>query len=85
LKQLLELIETSAEKGPAGDLLREHREGIHHIAREVEDLDKIFREISAQGAKFLWDRIIERWHTRRISWLKSKEFNGVHVELKKRH
>jgi hypothetical protein len=82
--QNIELIETSAEKCLAGDFLREHGERIHHIAIEVEDLDKIFKELSSQGVEFLWDRIIEKSPTTRIAWLKSKEFNGVHIELVER-
>ena len=41
----LELVETSATSGLAAEFLREHGEGIHHIAFEVDDLERTFREL----------------------------------------
>jgi methylmalonyl-CoA epimerase len=80
----IELIETSATKGFAGDFLKQHGEGIHHIAIQVDDLEKTFNELRAQGVEFLWDRIIDRDSQTKIAFFKAREFNGVYVELVER-
>jgi methylmalonyl-CoA epimerase len=77
----IELIETSAKKGIAGDFLRKHGEGIHHIAIRVENLDRIFQELESQGVKFVWGRVIERSRGSKIAFFEPEEFNGIYIEL----
>jgi methylmalonyl-CoA/ethylmalonyl-CoA epimerase len=77
----IELIETSGEKGLAADFLHEHGEGIHHIAIEVEGIDKIFTELRSQGVKFVWDQVVDRPPGKKVAFLEAKEFNGVFIEL----
>jgi len=80
----IELIGTSAEKGIAADFLKEHGEGIHHIAIQVEDIDQIFKDLKSKGVKFAWDRVIERGPGTKIAFFEAKEFNGVLIELVER-
>jgi lactoylglutathione lyase/methylmalonyl-CoA/ethylmalonyl-CoA epimerase len=81
----VELIQTTAQTGLLGDFLRERGEGIHHIALEVEDIDKTFQELRSRGVEFLWDQIIKGAHGSRIAFFKPQEFNGVYIELVQRH
>lgn len=81
----VELIQTTAEAGLLGDFLRERGEGIHHIAFEIDDIDKTFQELRSQGVEFVWDRIIKGAHGSRIAFFKAEEFNGVYIELVQRH
>ena len=81
----IELVETTATTGLAADFLRERGEGIHHIALEVEDLDMTFEKLKAQGAEFLWDRIIDGARGSRVAFFKAEEFNGVYIELIEKH
>ena len=80
----IELIETSAEKGLAADFLKEHGEGIHHIAIRVEGIDKIYEDLSAKGVKFVWGEVIQRDPKTKIAFLEADEFNGVLIELVER-
>ena len=81
----IELIETSAEKGIAADFLKEHGEGIHHIAIQVEDIDKMFNDLKSQGVAFRWDQVIDRGPGTKIAFFEAKEFNGILIELVERH
>jgi len=80
----IELVETTATTGLAAEFLREKGEGIHHIALEVEDLDRTFNKLKGQGAEFLWDRIIDGSRGSRVAFFKAEEFNGVYIELVER-
>ncbi|MFC1533198.1 VOC family protein [Thermodesulfobacteriota bacterium] len=77
----IELIETSAEKGLAADFLKEHGEGVHHIAILVEGIDKIFNDLKSQGVEFVWDEVIERDPKTKIAFFEAKEFNGILIEM----
>ena len=81
----IELVQTTANTGLAAEFLRERGEGIHHIALEVEDLEKTFNELRAQGVKFEWDKIIDGSRGSRVAFFKAEEFNGVYIELVQKH
>ncbi len=80
----IELVHTSAKNGLAADFLRNHGEGIHHIAFSVEDLASVFDTLRDQGVSFLWDRIIPGSRGSQVAFYKSEEFNGVYIELVQR-
>jgi methylmalonyl-CoA epimerase len=80
----IELVHTSATTGLAADFLRNHGEGIHHIAFAVEDLASIFDTMRGRGVSFLWDRIIPGSRGSQVAFYKSEEFNGVYMELVQR-
>ena len=84
-KTNIELVETTAKTGLVADFLRERGEGIHHIALQVEDLDKTFQELRSQGVEFLWDKIIGGSRGSRVAFFKAEEFNGVYIELVQKH
>lgn len=81
----IELVETTSETGLAAQFLKERGEGIHHVALEVEDLEKAFADLKSRGVKFLWDRIIPGSRGSRVAFFEPEEFNGVYVELVQRH
>ncbi len=81
----VELVQTTAHSGLAADFLREKGEGIHHIAFEVEDLEKTFHELRSQGVSFLCDRIIDGSRGSRVAFFRPEEFNGVYIELVQKH
>lgn len=81
----VELVETSAISGLAADFLREKGEGIHHIAFEVDDIEKAFNELGGMGTEFEWGKIISGSRGSRVLFFKAKEFNGVHIELVQKH
>ncbi|WP_319406124.1 VOC family protein [uncultured Desulfosarcina sp.] len=80
----IELVHTMAKNGLAADFLRDHGEGIHHIAFAVDDLKSIFDTLLGQGVSFLWDRIIPGSRGSQVAFFQPKEFNGVYIELVQR-
>lgn len=81
----VELVHTTAKTGLAAEFLRDHGEGIHHIALEVENLEKTFQELSSRGIKFVWDKIITGSRGSKVAFFKAEEFNGVYIELVQKH
>ena len=81
----VELVHTTAETGLAPDFLREHGEGIHHIAFEVENLEKVFQDLRSKGIQFVWDKIITGSRGSKVAFFKAEEFNGVYIELVQKH
>ena len=80
----IELVATTAKEGVVADYIKQRGEGIHHIAFEVEDLEKIFEELSSRGVKFLWDKIIEGSRGSKVAFFEPNELNGVYIELVQR-
>jgi len=81
----VELVHTTAKTGLAAEFLRDHGEGLHHIAFEVEDLEKTFQALRSRGIKFVWDKIITGSRGSKVAFFKAEEFNGVYIELVQKH
>jgi methylmalonyl-CoA/ethylmalonyl-CoA epimerase len=81
----VELVHTTAKTGLAAEFFKEHGEGIHHIAFEVEDLEKTFQTLKAKGVQFVWDKIITGSRGSKVAFFKAEEFNGVYIELVQKH
>jgi len=79
----VELVE--AASGLAADFIKERGEGIHHLAFEVDDIDKVFKELSQKGVTFEWGKVISGSRGSRVVFFKAEEFNGVHIELIQKH
>jgi methylmalonyl-CoA/ethylmalonyl-CoA epimerase len=77
----LELVFTTAKRGISAEFLRDHGEGIHHVAFEVEDLEETFNELRAKGAKFIWGKIVPGSRGSKIAYLEPEDMNGVYIEL----
>ncbi len=81
----VELVHTTAKTGLAADFLKKHGEGIHHIAFEVEDLEKTFQTLRSRGVQFVWDKIITGSRGSKVVFFKAEEFNGAYIELVQKH
>ncbi|GEM_PF-1123185 len=77
----IELLFTTAETGLLADFFKTRGEGIHHIAFEVENIEKMFEELQLQGVKFMWNKIIDGSRGTRCAFFEAEEMNGVYIEL----
>lgn len=77
----IELIQTAGKTALDADFLRERGDGIHHIAFEVENLDKTFNELRSQGVEFVYDKILAGSRGSKCAFFKVEEFNGIYIEL----
>ena len=49
----LELLEATADDSPIAKFIEKKREGIHHLALRVDDLQKALDELKAQGVRLI--------------------------------
>lgn len=77
----VELLYTTADSGLIADHLREHGEGIHHIAFEVDDIDAWFEKLKAKNVQVMWDKVIPGSRGTRVLFFRPESFNGVYIEL----
>lgn len=76
----IELIEPLTDEGMNAQFLREHGEGIHHVAFAVQDLEASLKEALHQGARLLLPPCIGA-RGRRIAFLDGEGLGGTALEL----
>tara|TARA_B100000700_G_C14990586_1_gene831091 strand:- start:689 stop:1093 length:405 start_codon:yes stop_codon:yes gene_type:complete len=77
-------IELVASKNPDSVInkyLQKNREGMHHIAFEVEDILKEMERLKREGIRFLNDIPKKGADNKIICFLHPKDTNGVLIEL----
>ena len=77
----IELVAPINKKGPIQKYLDNNRQGIHHIAFDVEDIQKEMKRISAHGIRLLNDKPKIGADNKLICFLHPKDTNGVLIEL----
>ena len=77
----IELLEPLGEDSPISNFLARRGGGIHHIAFEVEDIQKTFRILQQNRVGVLGSKPVEGAGGSRVVFLKPKEFSNVLIEL----
>ncbi len=77
----LELLEATAEDSPIAQFLAKRGEGIHHIAIEVEHLDRHLQQLEANGVRVLPGKGQRGVGGHRYAFLHPSSCGGVLVEL----
>jgi len=77
----IELVEASRDNSPIAKYLEKNREGIHHIAFEVEDINAEMERLEAEGFILLNDQAKKGADNKLICFLHPKSTNGVLIEL----
>ncbi|MDA2913107.1 methylmalonyl-CoA epimerase [Acidobacteriia bacterium AH_259_A11_L15] len=77
----LELLEATAEDSPIAQFLAKRGEGIHHIAIEVEHLDRHLQQLEANGVRVLPGKGQRGAGGHRYAFLHPSSCGGVLVEL----
>ena len=76
----IELLEPTSDDGLNAEFLRDHGEGVHHLAFKVDDLDTAVAHAAAQGAKIILGPT-EGARGKRIVFLAGDEMGGTIIEL----
>lgn len=76
----IELLEPTTDEGLNAEFLREHGEGVHHVAFAVEDLEASLAHALDQGAKLLLAPTTGA-RGRRIAFLEGDGLGGTILEL----
>lgn len=77
----IELLEATRENSPIAKYLEKNREGIHHIAFEVDDIKAEMERLEAEGFILLNDQPKKGADNKLICFLHPKTTNGVLIEL----
>ena len=77
----VELLEGTSEDSPISKFIAKRGEGIHHIAYEVEDIEKEMARLKSEGFELLNDRPKVGADNKLVCFVHPKSANGVLVEL----
>ena len=73
----VELLESVKPDGAIARHIEKKGEGIHHIALEVDNIEKALEEMKAKGVTLIDEKPRSGAHDSRIAFLHPKETNGV--------
>ena len=74
-------LETTSEDSTLAKFIRDRGEGLHHIAFEVEDIEKTTEELRARGCRFFYDKPADGKFGSRVNFMHPKSTGGILVEL----
>jgi len=77
----IELVSATKEDSPIAKFLTKNREGMHHIAFVVEDIEKEMERLKKEGIRFLNDTPKTGADNKLICFLHPKDTSGVLIEL----
>ena len=77
----LELVAATKLDSPIAKYLEKNREGMHHIAFDVEDIEKEMIRLKNEGVRILNEKPKQGADNKLICFLHPKDTNGVLIEL----
>jgi methylmalonyl-CoA/ethylmalonyl-CoA epimerase len=77
----IELVAATNQYSPIAKYLATNREGIHHIAFDVEDINAEMKRLQSVGIRTLTDQPKQGADNKLICFLHPKDTNGVLIEL----
>ena len=77
----IELLEATAENSAIAKYLEKNREGVHHIAFAVDDMQSEIQRLKNEGFQFISETPKEGADNKMVVFLHPKSTNGVLVEL----
>ena len=80
----VEFLEPTSEDSTLAKFIRERGEGLHHIAFEVDDIEKTTEELKARGFRFIYDKPANGKFGSRVNFMHPRSTGGILVELTQR-
>lgn len=77
----IELLEATNQDSPIAKFIEKRGEGIHHIAFDVDDIDKEINRLKKEGFIVLNDKPKKGADNKWVAFLHPKSTNGVLIEL----
>ncbi len=77
----IELLEATKAESPIAKFLEKRGEGIHHIAFDVDDIEKEVNRLKEEGFKVLNETPKKGADNKLVVFLHPKSTNGVLIEL----
>ncbi len=77
----IELLASTKEEGPIGKFIAKKGEGIHHIAFDVDDIEKELDRLEKEGFQIINKTPKSGADNKLVAFLHPKSANGVLIEL----
>ena len=77
----VELVAATSLDSPIAKYLGRNRESLHHIAFDVEDIEKEMKRLQNLGIRILNEKLKKGAENKLICFLHPKDTNGVLIEL----
>lgn len=77
----VEFLEPTSEDSTLAKFIRERGEGLHHIAFEVDDIEKTTEDLKGKGFRFVYDKPADGKFGSRVNFMHPKSTGGILVEL----
>jgi methylmalonyl-CoA/ethylmalonyl-CoA epimerase len=77
----IELLQSTDPEGVIAKFIEKKGEGIHHIAYEVKDIEKILEDLKAKGINLIDKKPRRGAHNSKVAFLHPKSTQGVLIEL----
>ncbi len=77
----IELLASTSEDGPIGKFITKKGEGIHHIAFDVDDIEKELERLEKEGFQLINKTPKKGADNKLVAFIHPKTTNGVLVEL----
>ena len=77
----VELLQSQAPDGVIAKFIEKKGEGIHHIAYQVDNIEKALEDLKAKGVSLIDEKPRRGAHNSRVAFLHPKSTYGVLIEL----
>lgn len=77
----IELLEATDERSAIAKFLEKNRQGFHHVAFEVDDIEKELERLKGEGFQLIHETPKDGADNKRIAFLHPKSTAGLLVEL----
>lgn len=77
----IELLEGTSPESPISKFIEKRGEGVHHIAFEVDDIEKEITRLTKEGFQMIHEKPKDGADNKLIAFLHPKSSNGVLIEL----
>ncbi len=77
----IELIQSTAEDGVIAKFIAKRGEGIHHVAYEVQDVERAIEKLRTAGVKLVDEKPRGGAHGKQVAFVHPKSTHGVLTEL----
>ena len=77
----IELLEATSKDSPIAKFLEKGRQGFHHVAFEVDDIDAEIKRLIGEGFQLIHTSAKDGADNKRIAFLHPKSTGGLLVEL----
>ncbi len=77
----VEFLEPTSDESTLAKFIRDRGEGLHHVAFEVDDIEKTTEELKGRGFRFIYEHPADGKFGSKVNFMHPKSTGGVLVEL----